>query len=147
MELIDIAREFLQAVRGELDPYTSRKGSVNQEGANVVTLLTPAHIQFAKYGRGPGKPPPIDPILEWVKKKGIIFSDTTAEGTAWAIAKSISKKGTSNYVPNAPNALEEAISKHQNDYLSQLSSAFAITIQDEMRDVEYVPKGFERYKF
>ncbi len=43
--------------------------------------------KFFDKGRKPGKMPPISPIEKWVKNKGIDVS-------AWAIAKSIAKKGT-----------------------------------------------------
>ncbi len=146
MTLIDIAAEFLNAIKGDLDKYTTRKGSIERTGQNAVTLLTPAHIQFAKYGRGPGKQPPHKAILDWVKREGVIFPDSTAEGTAWAIAKSIAKNGTKNYVPNAPNAMEESISKYYSDYLGQLSSIFTIAVNDEVKEIEMLPKEIEQYK-
>src|SRR5690554_1654545 len=79
MSLIDVAREFLMAVKHELDPSTTRKGEVIQSGQFEFTLLTPSHIQFAKYGRGPGRMPPVDPLLKWVKGKGIQFDELTQE--------------------------------------------------------------------
>jgi hypothetical protein len=51
-ELVEIAKEFLQAVSKEMDPYSKEKGEVKVEGTKVI-LLTPSHIQYAKYGRGP----------------------------------------------------------------------------------------------
>lgn len=106
------------AVKGELDPHTTQKGQVKVRNFFTVELLTPAHIQFAKYGRGPGKPPPINAIEEWVKRKGIV-SASDAKGTAIAIAKSIGKNGTKNYVRNAPNALEEALNRHMEEFVTK----------------------------
>jgi hypothetical protein len=146
MELVDLAKAFLLAVSADLDQYTSRKGVVDVESPTSVVLLTPSHVQFAKYGRGPGKRPPIDPILEWVSQKGIIFEGLTQEGTAYAIANSIAKKGTLNYVPNAPNAINETLGTHVGDYLSKLSELFLISINDEMKDVKYLPKEMEVFK-
>lgn len=132
MSLIDVAREFLMAVKHELDPYTTRKGEVVQSGQFEFTLLTPSHIHFAKYGRGPGRMPPVDPLLKWVQDKGIQFDGLTQEGTAWAIAKSIEKRGTKNYVPNAPNALDEALTKHYRTFGERMLNAFAVEIQGEI---------------
>lgn len=122
MTFAEIAVDFLKAVTAELDPYTSEKGIIQtNQSSQTVTLFTPAHIQFAKYGRGPGKQPPIDSILKWVSREGIIFEDSTQEGTAWAIAKSIAKNGTSNWVPNAPNALEEALNENIQRYVDEVN--------------------------
>lgn len=128
-ELIKLAKEFLEAVSSELDPYTSTKGEV-VVGDGKVSLLTPSHIQFAKYGRGPGKKPPLDPILAWVKKNRVQFPDTSKEGTAFAIQASIGKKGTSNWVPNAPNALEEAVQKNIEEYNRKVNETITVEVRD-----------------
>lgn len=122
MSFVSIAKEFFKAVSLELDPYTTIKGEVNVNSFTSVSLTTVKHIQFAKYGRGPGKQPPINTILDFVKKKGIIFEGADELGTAWAIAKSISKKGTKNWKPNAPNAIEEALSNNVLEYNKKLSN-------------------------
>jgi hypothetical protein len=121
MSFIAIATAFLKAVSGELDEYTSEDAKIEQTGENEVTMFTPSHIQFARYGRGPGKNPPLDPILDWISKKGIIFDGTDAKGTAFAIQASIAKKGTKNWIPNAPNALDEVIDKHLREYQKDLN--------------------------
>lgn len=129
-----LAKEFLQMVSKELDPHTSTKGEIKVEGLFKVSLFTPSHIQFAKYGRGPGKKPPLDPILEWVKGKGIIFDNTDAKGTAFAIQASIGKNGTLGWVPNAPNVMEEAIDKHFDEYFTKLGVATGLTISQQVEE-------------
>jgi len=118
---IKIAKEFMQLVRGELQPYTSGDVRVVVGTGNSVSVFAPAHIHFAKYGRAPGKMPPVEPLIEWVKKKGIVKSDKEARGTAWAIAKSISKKGTKNYVRKNKSAIEEALDKGFENYADKLA--------------------------
>ncbi len=135
MDFIDIARAFLTAVTSELDPHTSIKGQIITESKDRVVLLTPSHIHFAKYGRGAGKPPPLDPILQWVTDKGIIFEGTDARGTAFAIAKSIGKNGTLNYVPNAPDAMEEAIDIHIVTFSKGLAMAEIVRIDAEVQRI------------
>lgn len=138
MTFIDIAREFLTAVKDDLDPYTTQKGKI-EVGIDSVTLLTPSHIQFAKYGRGPGKAPPVDPLEEWVIRKGIVESDK-ARGVAFGIAKSISLNGTLNWVPNAPNALDESIDKYLNKYDEETAKLFNVIIADEMKKIQPFPE-------
>lgn len=130
MSFVSIAKEFFKAVALDLDPYTTENSKINVDNFKSVSLTTVRHIQFAKYGRGPGKQPPVNEILKFVKKKGIIFKGLTERGTAWAIAKSISKKGTKNWKPNAPNAIEEAINNNILDYYKRITN-FTIETQFE----------------
>ena len=133
-DFIHIAKEFLEKVTLELDPHTSQKGVIENEG-NEVYLLTPSHIQFAVYGRGPGKRPPLDPILKWVKREKILFDGLSEKGTAFVIQKGIAKNGTKGFKRNAPNALEEAIAKHLTDYNNQLAEGIAVEINDQVQEV------------
>ena len=118
---VSIAKDFLMLVKGELDQYTTEKSDIRVTNFLSVSMFTPAHIQFAKYGRGPGKQPPLDPLIEWVKKKGIVSGDKNIRGAAFAIARSIGKNGTKGYVPNAPNAIEEALEKYLDFYANRLN--------------------------
>ena len=132
MSLESITREFLEAITMELDPYTSTKGIIQNEGSGKMVLLTPAHIQFAKYGRGPGKQPPHQAMLDWVKEENIKFDGSDHEGTAWAIGASIGKNGTLNWVRNAPNAMDEAITKNFFLYNQKVGSVMAIEIENKL---------------
>ena len=117
---IKLATAFLEKISEETNKHTSEKATIKVEN-DGVTMSTPDYLQFAIYGRGPGKNPPLDNILEFVKAKGIIFEGTDQEGTAFAIQASISKKGTKNWVPNAPNALEGFINDTLGDYYKTLN--------------------------
>lgn len=135
--LISIAREFLMKVTSHLDPHTDEKGKIVTDGL-TMTLLTPGHIQFAKYGRGPGKKPPLDAIERFVVKENLDFG-TGTRGTAFAIQKSIGERGTKNFVPNAPNAMEEAIlsevlSYHRRNNIAVLAVENQL-IQTEFRKI------------
>tara|TARA_R110000772_G_scaffold173868_3_gene285783 strand:- start:2633 stop:3079 length:447 start_codon:yes stop_codon:yes gene_type:complete len=138
MSFVKIAREFLTMVKNDLDKHTTQKNVVKVKNFKEVSLFTPGHIQFAKYGRGPGKKPPLDSILRWVNEKGIIFSGSDARGTAFAIQKSIGKNGTKNYVPNAPNALMESLNKYKEGYNSKLNGEIVL---EQNREIK---KGFEQ---
>ena len=121
MSFISIARGFLEMAAGELDPHTSQKSKIKVNSFNSVSFFTPKHIHFAKYGRGPGKRPPLDEIEKWVSQKGIVGKNGSTRGAAFMIAKSIGEKGTKNYVANAPDALTEALEKHMSKYLTALA--------------------------
>ena len=71
----------------------------------------PEHYVFVDKGRRPGlTPPPIKPILKWVKQKGI-GSGKKARGIAFAISKSIGKKGitATNIYTNAIKQFTEGL--------------------------------------
>lgn len=133
MTLIEIAEQFLLAVKGDLDPYTTPNSIIDKESETKISLFTPDYVQFAAYGRGPGKQPPVGAIVEWLERKGTISDEKERLGTAWAIAKQIKEKGTVNYVPNAPLVMEEAINKHYETYLRASLDAFTLSIYEEIR--------------
>ena len=122
MSFVSVTREFLMLVKGDLDQYTTQKSDIKVNNYLSLSLITPAHVQFAKYGRGPGKPPPIDPIMKWLQTTGKITNPKDAKGAAVAIAKSIGKKGTKGYTKNAPNALGGAINKHIAFYATRVNN-------------------------
>ncbi len=135
MSFVKVTKEFLMLVKEDLDQYTTQKSTIKVNNFLSLTLFTPSHIQFARYGRGPGKPPPIDPIMKWLSQKGIVKDAKQAKGTAIAIAKSIGKNGTSNYVPNAPNALEQAIQKHLKSYVTSVNNKHVKKTVDDLEKV------------
>ena len=72
-------------------------GVVTQTGINI---FAEDYGIFVEEGRGPGKMPPRNKILEWVKAKGLTSSNVKykrlnrPKDIAWMIARSISEKGT-----------------------------------------------------
>lgn len=48
-------------------------------------------------GRGPGKMPPLDPILDWVQQRGIYSPDITPKSMAFLIARKIGREGSLLY--------------------------------------------------
>ena len=72
-------------------------GVVTETGINI---FAEGYGTFVEEGRGPGKMPPRNKILEWVKAKGLQSSNikykraNRLKDIAWMIAKSIAEKGT-----------------------------------------------------
>ena len=143
-DLYSIAKEFLQKVTYDLDKETTRKGEIH-EGDNEVYLLTPSHIQFAKYGRDKGKTPPLSPILSYVKRENILFKGEDHEGTAEKMRWIIAKNGTKNFVKDAPNFLEEVIQRYESDYVKQISKETTIQINKKLQ--KYYKKAFPESRY
>lgn len=95
----------------------------------VITVFSPMNYSYyAHEGRKPGRMPPIEPIQRWVKQKGIAgryYVSKSGErrrrggkvrqynedrSAAWAIARSIAKKGTKG-VKFFDMALKQALPK------------------------------------
>ena len=128
----DIARDFLESVTSELDTYTSIKGKIYGDG-NSMILETPDHIQYAFAGRGPGKKPPLEAMLELVRSKNIIFDGADERGTAFALQAIIAKKGTKNHKPNAPDILESTVNKYQESYKNELGEVLLVEIDNRLK--------------
>ena len=133
MSFEGVARKFLEAVTSELDTYTSIKGKIFSKEKGSMTLETPGHIHFAKNGRAPGKNPPLEAMLQLVRSKNILFDGMSERGTAFAMQSIIKKKGTKNYKPNAPDAMEEAIAKYQNIYERELGYSTLVEVDDQLK--------------
>ena len=129
----DIARDFLESVTSELDTYTSIKGKIYSDG-NSMVLETPDHIQYAFAGRGPGKRPPLEAMLELVRSKNIIFDGADEKGTAFALQAIIAKKGTKNHKPNAPDILESTVNKYQEIYKNELGEVLLVEIDNRLKE-------------
>ena len=128
----DIARDFLKSVTSELDTYTSMKGKIYGD-ANSMTLETPDHIQFAFAGRGPGKRPPLESMLDAVRSKKILFDGMDEKGTAFALQAIIAKKGTKNHKPNAPDILETTVAKYQSIYENEVGEVVLVDIDNRLK--------------
>jgi len=74
-----------------------------------------------EHGRKPGRMPPVDAIKFWVIRK-LQIPEEKAEGVAWAIAKSIAKRGFSpegDVGPKGAKMFEEGL-KASEQYIIQL---------------------------
>ncbi len=133
-DLLEVAKNFLSLVTGELDKYTKEKGVIEVQ-KNSVILFTPSHIQYARYGRGPGKKPPFENILKYVQEENIKFENTDERGTAFAIQASIGKNGTKNYKPNAPNFLEEELKKGFEVMSKEMAGVLEVSFTKSVIDI------------
>ena len=86
-----IRQRGLVASKGLLN---SIRGEVSQTG---ITIFSTEYASFVESGRGPGKPPPVSKILEWVQDKDLqprYKKYKRHRDIAWMIAMAIAKNGT-----------------------------------------------------
>lgn len=90
----------------------------------TVTINLEDYWIYVENGRGPGKFPPIDKILEWIRVKPVIpYSDNrgrlpTEEQLAFLIARKIANEGT-----EGRNVLYETVEELNRYYLPLLQKA------------------------
>ena len=90
----------------------------------VVTIHLEDYWIFVENGRKPGRFPPIDKILEWIRIKPVIpYSDNrgrlpTEEQLAFLIARKISEQGT-----EGRNVLFETVDELNREYLPRLKQS------------------------
>ena len=97
---------------------------------NSISIYASEYWYVVNYGRKPGsKMPPIRPILEWMKIKGITESTTKkTKSLAWVIAKKIGDEGIpgtnffwetiNSIVPLITKDIEESYLKDINDQIN-----------------------------
>jgi len=123
-------KDILDEVNRQMDDFVDRIFQLSQERlieddkvdtsfllktANVnrqflkKTIVYPAiYAENIEYGRMPGSMPPVDSLITWVKRKLGITNSKEARGIAWAIAKSIKKRGI-DPSPFLEPAVEQAV--------------------------------------
>lgn len=108
----------------------------------VVTIHLEDYWYYVENGRGPGKFPPIDKILDWIRVKPVIpYTDSrgrlpTEEQLAFLIARKIARDGTeprrvlaetitelnSIYLPKLQRALDEDFARLSYEIITYVSS-------------------------
>lgn len=109
--------EFLEDVRVAIVEDQQAKGiRASGQSANTLKKESTAtlgrlygkhYIQFQKVGRRPGKYPPIESIIQWIRDKKI-DPDIPIKSLAFLIARKIAKSGTDIHQGKRPGLNIEA---------------------------------------
>lgn len=113
--------------------------SQTEEGASVKISI-PGYGKFVDEGRRRGdKMPPIQPILEWIRVRRISTPEYTQPQLAWAIAKSIAKKGI-RPTPFIQNSIDSVL----NNFQKELDTVAATAIEKDIN--QSITKAFPEVK-
>lgn len=106
-ELLDGVRKAIQEDQIDKGIRSSGKSSASlrievKENSGALYGSKYFHQQF--HGRKPGKFPPIDDILDWIRVKGIVARDskTTTRQLAFLFARKIAERGTDIFSGKRP---------------------------------------------
>jgi len=76
--------------------FSTLTNSIKQDRLDAFSYRVAPHVGYAPFvenGREPGKAPPLQSLMDWVKVKRIATGDRNVRNVAWAIAKKIAREG------------------------------------------------------
>ena len=120
--IVRIKQELKSAGKSATGSLISNtRGTTKVGGSRIIFEATaPEHYVFVDKGRRPGaKQPPLKPIQEWIKRKGLDLN-------AFAVARSIAKKGI-----KATNIYTSAINRFKEDI--DLDSVLSKEVTKELK--------------
>jgi len=100
------------------------------------TLYGSGYWYQLKHGRKPGKFPPIDMILEWIRVKQITPRDnkTTERQLAFLFARKIAQKGTNIFQKRSPAIdVDDKVKALQEKFLKDISGKFKLEITQSLK--------------
>ena len=135
-------RDAMNAVLSDVKKEMVRRGKVatgrtistlstsvtTGDAAVVGTLTGEEQWKFVGNGRGPGGMPPINNIQRWINAKGLTIS-------AYAVARTIAKKGSKDYRNRAPNVFMSAMDDFEKDGLDRLEDKAAGAFEQQAIDM------------
>ena len=133
-EMVERLYDNNSVVTGQL-ASSIQSEQVKETSADIFDLP----ISFAKYGiyvdngaeRGSGKMPPVRAIQEWIQFKRIsVPPGYTTQQFAWAVAKTIAKKGQRFKKPKP--WIEVSLNEVVNQNLQELGDAAAMDIDNNI---------------
>lgn len=142
-DIVNLAREIMSSDIGINEKigintlYGSRlyenikSGYKFDDDAAVFETFFNHYIEFIEEGRPPkhGKRPPVDVIVQWLKRKNIVSSNENIRSVAYAVSYAIWRDGYKARKVLAK--LEEAVDKaFENDWADQLFNALIADIDD-----------------
>lgn len=85
-----------------------KTANVNREFLSKEIVYPASYAESVEFGRNPGSMPPVDPLVKWVRRKLGVRNLQEAQSIAWAISKSIKKRGIApvRFLRNAIEATE-----------------------------------------
>lgn len=131
-----LASEYSIKAPGATDRLRDVTFGIEHNGAQYMVYLNLQNYwKYVEYGRGPGKRPPREAILEWIEAKPVIPREKngikpTNEQLAFLISRSIGENGTVGQHP-----LELANNKVYDQMMESIAHAFLEDIEEDFDQV------------
>lgn len=136
----NLIREFLDQIKEELIDYldsndrnATGRSKASFQVVNVTSssgqLIGSESIEFVFRGRGPGKMPPLNAIIDWCNVRGI------PRAAAWVIAKRIAEAGTKLH-RQGRDFLKETIKEQRiNEFSNKLTAIYSAQIKTDIENL------------
>lgn len=70
-----------------------KSGNINRKFLEKTIIYTAPYADSIEFGRFPGTMPPVEPLIDWVRRKLGVRNLKEARSTAWAVATAIKQRG------------------------------------------------------
>lgn len=129
LEGVRIAYQHDQIDKGIRSSGKSSASMRKDVKPNSGTLYGVKYFFQQKHGRRPGKFPPLDDILNWIREKGITPRDnkTTERQLAFLFARKIAEKGTDIFTKKRP-------ALNVDEQIKELMKLFMKSVGKELKD-------------
>jgi len=133
-EHLDKVRQAYQDAlnaNGNNASYKTSESFTKEVTQNSGTLFGASNLYQLKHGRKPGRFPPIDDILDWIRSKGITPKDnkTTERQLAFLFARKIAQSGTDIFEGKKPALnVDDQIKVLQEQFEKNLTADFKTEI-------------------
>ncbi len=140
-----LVEEFLTGIQQEMIAYldannrnASGRSAASIQVQNVSNtggqLIGADWIEYTFRGRGPGKMPPMNAIIDWLNSRGL------PRGMAWSIAKKIAEQGTALYrelhALGKQSILDDIITQEKiTKFIEDLTAIYTAQIQSEINSI------------
>jgi hypothetical protein len=92
----------------------SLRTEVSDSGsATVASLSGYNYWQWVGNGRGPGKMPPVAPLVKWALDKGLAKTEKEASSIGYLIARGIAREGSLDFQLGGKNVVREVVREAQ----------------------------------
>lgn len=123
------------ANKGQKIPVSSFRVVTTEDGAQLIGA---DYFKYLVLGRGPGKAPPPDKMLEWVNSESAFstFTEIEKRSLAYVVGQKIAREGTDIYQGKKPGIdFLGVLEKNMPDLLRELVKNQAINIQTSLSQV------------
>ena len=135
IETVNIVKSNLATTGTNASGETSQSVKSEMVTDSNVRVTGKKFINVVETGRRPGKMPPVSALVKWLESGKLSFTGK-AESVAWAIAKTIAKKGSSLFRKGGrediitPAISNERVTKLTNDIADHSLTLVVTTIDD-----------------